>query len=105
MQHLVYLGALVASICGLLVIDYHYKLAFWHDARRTALTMVVTVCVFILWDIVGIAMGIFLKGGSQYMLPFVIAPEFPVEELFFLFLLSFVTLLLYRGLGRWRRIS
>jgi len=104
MQHLAYLGVLLVSICGLIYIDYRYKLAFWHDARRTTLTIIISMCVFILWDITGIIMGIFLKGVSRYMLPFVIAPQFPVEELFFLFLLSFVTLLLYRGLGRWRRI-
>lgn len=104
-QNWFYLFALIISISGLLFIDYRYKLAFWHDARRTALTIAVTIVVFILWDIIGINFGIFFKGDSQYMLPFVLAPEFPVEELFFLFLLSFVTLLLYRGLSRWRRIS
>lgn len=104
-QHWFYLFALLISISGLLFIDYRYKLAFWYDVRRTVWTVAITMFVFILWDIIGITLGIFFKGNSQYMLPFVVAPEFPVEELFFLFLLSFVTLLLYRGISRWRRIS
>lgn len=104
-QRWFYLFVLLFSISGLLFIDYRYKLAFWHDKRRTAWTIGITMLIFILWDIIGITIGIFFKGNSQYILPFVIAPEFPVEELFFLFLLSFVTLLIYRGLSRWQRIS
>ncbi len=103
-QQLFYMFALTISIGLLLSVDYRYKLAFWHDARRTAWTVGVTMLVFVVWDIIGINLGIFYKGDSRYMLPFVIAQEFPVEELLFLFLLSFVTLLLYRGLGRWQRI-
>jgi len=104
-QHWFYLFALLISIGGLLCIDWRYKLAFWHDTRRTALTIAVAIAVFIMWDIIGIRFGIFFKGASQYMLPFVIVPEFPVEELFFLFLLSYTTLLIYRGVSRWRHIS
>ena len=100
-----YLVALVVSIACLLLIDYRYKLAFWHDARRTSLTLACAIAIFIVWDIFGISLGIFFHGGSEYALPFLIAPEFPVEELFFLFLLTFVTLLLYRGGERWQRIS
>lgn len=99
-----YLVALVVSISCLLLIDYRWKLAFWHDARRTALTIGCAMAIFIVWDIIGISLGIFFHGGSHFALPFVIAPEFPIEELFFLFLLTFVTLLLYRGVQRWRHI-
>lgn len=100
-QHWFYLFALLVSISGLLLIDYRYRLAFWHDTRRTVWTIGVTVIIFIVWDIIGIMLGIFFQGNSRYMLPFAIAPEFPIEELFFLFLLSFVTLLIYRGFSRW----
>jgi len=104
-QHWFYLSALLISIAGLLVIDWRYKLAFWHNARRTAWTIAIVMAVFIFWDAIGISLGIFFKGSGEYMLPFELAPEFPIEELFFLFLLAFVTILLYRGLSRWQRIS
>jgi lycopene cyclase domain-containing protein len=96
-----YLLALIVSIAGLAWIDYRWKLAFWYKAKQTAGTIVISIAVFIVWDSIGILLGIFFKGQSQYMLPFSIAPEFPVEELFFLFLLSYVTLLIYRGVQRW----
>jgi lycopene cyclase domain-containing protein len=100
-----YLGGLLISIGGLLILDYRYKLAFWYDAKRTVRTLAIAMVVFLLWDFTAIHLGIFLKGDSPYMLPFELAPHFPLEEIFFLFLLCFVTLLLYRGFGRWRRIS
>jgi lycopene cyclase domain-containing protein len=105
MHHWFYLIALIISISGLVVIDWRYTLAFWHSTRRTALTIAIAMVFFIAWDLLGIGLGIFFKGTGQYMLPFELLPEFPIEELFFLFLLSYVTLLLYRGFGRWQRIS
>jgi lycopene cyclase domain-containing protein len=77
---------------------WRYKLAFFNRPRRTALTVGIAMVVFIIWDLLGIHLNIFFHGGSQYTLPIRIAPEFPIEELFFLFLLSYVTLIFYRFL-------
>lgn len=103
LENFFYLGALSFSIAGLLVLDRRFGLAFWHDSKRTALTLAISMAIFVVWDAIGIGTGIFFKGDSHYMLPFTLAPEFPLEELFFLFLLCFVTLILYRGYGLWRR--
>ncbi len=97
-----YLLLLCVSIGGLLVLDLRYKIAFWHNARRTALTIAAAIIIFATWDFIGIGFGVFFHGNSPYSLPFVLAPEFPLEELFFLFLLSYCTLLVYRGVGAWR---
>jgi lycopene cyclase domain-containing protein len=104
MEQFYYLGALLISIAGLMTIDHRWKLAFWDQPKRTALVLIAGIAVFSIWDFFGISLGIFFKGGAQYMLPFVIFPEFPVEELFFLFLLCYVTLLLFRWSERWQRI-
>ena len=95
-----YLAALMISLCGLAIIDYRLKLAFWHDAKRSAKTIVIAVGVFITWDLLGIGLGIFIHGSSQLALPFEILPEFPIEEILFLVLLCYTTLLLYRGAER-----
>jgi lycopene cyclase domain-containing protein len=97
-----YLIALIISIGGLVLIDRRYKLAFFHDAKRTAATLFVAISLFVIWDIFGIQLGIFFHGGSQLTLPFRLFPEFPLEELFFLFLLTYVTLISYRFLTRKR---
>lgn len=95
-----YLAGLFVSLCGLVTLDWRHRLAFWYDARRSAWTLCIAVIIFIIWDVLGIALGIFFHGGSPWTLPLRIAPEFPIEELFFLILLCYVTLLLYRGLER-----
>jgi lycopene cyclase domain-containing protein len=100
-----YLGFLLFSIFGLAVLDHRFKLAFWYDAARTAKVLTMAIALFIIWDIIGIKAGIFMHGNGPYSLPFRLFPEFPIEELFFLFLLTYVTLLLYRGVHVWRRIS
>ncbi len=92
-----YIAFLSISIVCLMLTDYRYRLAFWFDTRRTAMTLSISMLVFIVWDLIGIAFGVFSKGSSTYMLSWSIVPDFPLEELFFLFLLTYVTLLIYRG--------
>ena len=105
MEQWFYLIALIISIAGLTLIDRRLKLAYWHNAKRTAATIGIGMAVFIVWDFIGIGAGIFFKGSGQYMLPFELLPEFPIEELFFLYLLCYVALLLYRGFSIWRHTS
>ena len=97
-----YLGGLLFGIAGLLIIDRRWKLAFWRDARRTGMTLIVAIAIFVVWDILGISLGIFFHGGSEYALPYRLAPEFPVEELAFLFLLTYSALIVYHGVLLWR---
>jgi lycopene cyclase domain-containing protein len=97
-----YLVALLIGIAGMLTIDHRWKLGFFKDAKRTTFTVVVAMLIFIVWDYFGISLGIFFHGGSQYTLPLRLAPEFPLEELFFLFLLTYSTLIIYHGVQLWR---
>lgn len=99
-----YLTALIVSIAGMATIDWRHKLAYWHNKKRTLVTVGTAMSVFVLWDILGISLGIFLHGSSQLTLPFRLLPEFPIEELFFLLLLCYSTLVIYTGaLKLWPR--
>jgi lycopene cyclase domain-containing protein len=99
-----YLAALILSLCGLAMLDWRFKLAYWENARATVLTLASSVAIFAVWDVAGIRLNIFLHGDSKYALPFTLVSEFPVEEVFFLLLLVYVTLLLWRGSERqWPR--
>lgn len=97
-----YLLALCISISGLLITDHRWKLAFWKDSKRTAVTLICAILIFIVWDFFGISLSIFFHGGSPYALPFRLAPEFPLEEIVFLFLLTYSTLIIYNGVQTWR---
>jgi len=101
-----YFGALIFSICGLLLFDWRWKFVFFNDARRAALTIASGMAIFIIWDLLGIYLGIFFSGRSPFALPFMLVPEFPLEEILFLFLFCYITLLLYEGIQRgYRHLS
>jgi lycopene cyclase domain-containing protein len=100
MIHFTYLMCLVVVILCLLIIDSRYKLAFWYDAKRTTIVLSFSFVLFLIWDCLGIGFGIFLQGTSKYQLPLSLIPQLPIEELFFLFLLCYITLILYRGVGK-----
>lgn len=91
-----YLIALLVILGCLVLIDYRYKLAFFHNAKRAGLTLGIAIWLFTVWDIFGIRMGIFFKGDSPYSLPIHIIPEFPIEEIFFLGVLTYSALIIYR---------
>ena len=91
-----YLLGLTIAISGLGLIDRAYKLAFFHDFKRTAATLGIAIALFAVWDILGINLGIFFHAGSEFTLPLRLIPEFPLEELFFLMLLTYVSLIVYR---------
>ena len=57
--------------------------------------MAIGVAFFILWDVAGIALGIFFRGASPFLSGWQLAPELPIEELFFLIVLCYTTLLVF----------
>ena len=100
MTGLAYLGALLLSLGGLALLDRRFRLAFWHDPRRAAWTVGIGVVAFLLWDVAGLLLGIFARGESPHMTGILLAPELPVEEVFFLTLLCYVALLAWRWFDR-----
>ncbi|HTK39422.1 MAG TPA: lycopene cyclase domain-containing protein [Patescibacteria group bacterium] len=91
-----YLIALIGGLLAMGVIDWRQHLALFYDRNRTVLTLMVGVGLFILWDALGIRLGIFFSGHSAYMSGIYLAAEFPIEELFFLLFLCYFSLILYR---------
>lgn len=102
-MRMLYLLSLLAAIGSFLAIDRRWKLAFFAQARRTMLTIALAMPLFIAWDLLGVGLGIFFEGGSPYMTGVFLLPHFPLEELFFLFLLTYMPLVLYRWGETWRR--
>lgn len=99
-----YLAVLVGALLCLGVIDRRYKLALFFNAQQTASVLAMGVFLFLIWDIAGVGLGIFYIGDTNYLTGLLIFPEVPVEELFFLLLLNYNALLLWRGgLRAWPR--
>ena len=97
---LLYLLALLVSLAGMVVLDRRFSLFFWRDARRAAIVLIAGLVFFLVWDLPGVGGGIFFRGETAFMTGLQVAPEIPVEEVFFLALLCYLTMNLY---GFWSR--
>ena len=95
-----YLAALIASLIGLVLLDHRFKLVFFRDWLAGTVALVTGVAFFLVWDLFGIANGIFFRGESQGLTGLMIAPELPLEEVFFLTLLCYTTLEVFLALGK-----
>ncbi|MDN4595792.1 lycopene cyclase domain-containing protein [Leifsonia virtsii] len=102
---LLYLACLLLSLGAMVLLDARFRLVFWRDARRATIVLAVGLVFFLAWDAAGIALGVFARGGSPYMTGVEVAPELPLEEIFFLLFLCYLTLVLIFGgravLDRW----
>lgn len=102
-----YLAALAIALTGMVLLDRRFRLFFWRDWRRAAIVLPLGVAFFLIWDVAGIALGIFFRGQTDFMTGMLVAPELPLEEVFFLTLLSYNTMNAYTAAsdwigGRWR---
>lgn len=97
---LTYLAALAVSLLGMVVLDRRFTLFFWADARRAAVVLAAGVGTFLLWDLLGIGLGVFFRGQTPYMTGLLLAPELPVEEVLFLTLLCYLTMNVFAGVSR-----
>ncbi|WP_369415228.1 lycopene cyclase domain-containing protein [Corynebacterium lemuris] len=92
-----YLAILLFLLVCMALCDWRWKLSFFLHPRRTAVLSVVVVAAFLAWDGLGIVTGTFFRGDTPYMTGVLLAPELPLEELFFLFFLTYLTINLTSG--------
>ncbi len=90
-----YLAGLIFSIIGLGLFDWKFKLGFSTNKKAALLATLLPLIFFLVWDGAGIALGIFFRGATIHLTGFLIAPELPLEEMFFLFLLNYTTLTIF----------
>jgi lycopene cyclase domain-containing protein len=100
---ILYLVALAIALTGMVMLDRRFALFFWKDARRASFVLVVGVLFFLVWDVAGIGLGIFFRGETNFMTGIQIAPELPLEEVFFLILLCYLTMNAYAAAGNLAR--
>ena len=86
----------------------HFGVSFSWSLRRSSSSLaargddlVIGVGFFLVWDAAGIGLGIFFRGDPSLLVGVQLAPELPLEELFFLTLLCYLTRNTYGALTRW----
>lgn len=92
-----YLTALLLSLGAMALLDWQFKLFFWRSPGRAWLVMIAGLVFFLAWDLCGIGLGIFRRGETSFMTGLHLAPELPIEELFFLAFLCYLTINLTNG--------
>jgi lycopene cyclase domain-containing protein len=97
---ILYLVVLVAALGSMTLLDRRLALFFWRDAWRATVVTAIGLVFFVVWDLAGIALGIFERGASPISTGVLVAPELPIEELFFLVFLCYLTMILIMGARR-----
>jgi lycopene cyclase domain-containing protein len=98
---LVYLLSTLAGLACLVLLDRRYRLFLWRKPGAAALVLLIGVGFFLLWDTAGIRLNIFHRGETPIMTGLLLAPELPLEELFFLIFLCYITMILFTLILAW----
>ena len=99
-MNFLYLAALLVALTGMVMLDRRFTLFFWQDARRATLVLTAGIVFFLVWDLTSIDAGVFFRGSGQLMTVIQLAPELPLEEVFFLTLLCYMTMNVVVAVGR-----
>jgi lycopene cyclase domain-containing protein len=97
---ILYLATLLVGIACMLLLDFRFRLFFWRHPAAAAVVTIVGVAFLLVWDLAGIALGIFLRGDGTIATGILLAPELPIEEPVFLIFLVLCTMVLYTGAAR-----
>lgn len=95
-----YLALLLVTLGCMLLLDRRFRLFFWRDAMSASVVTVIGFAFFLVWDVAGIAGGIFFRGEATVATGIIIAPELPIEEPVFLLFLVVCTMVVYTGAVR-----
>lgn len=99
----IYLAGILFGLAGIATIDFKYRLALFTQTKRTLATLAIADLFFLAWDLNGIGLGIFWEGSRSYLIGIDLFAQVPVEEPFFLLLLSYLLLVSYLGFGGSRK--
>ncbi len=95
-----YLAALLVSLAGMALLDARHRLFVWRRPRRALVVLAVGVVLFLCWDVVAIAAGIFQRGRGGALLGVEVAPHLPVEELVFVTFFCYLTMVVFTAVHR-----
>ncbi|WP_457100270.1 lycopene cyclase domain-containing protein [Microbacterium sp. P5_E9] len=95
-----YLLVLALSVTGVVLVDWRLRLALPIAPGRTLAAVGIGTAFFLVWDALGIAAGVFVKGDSALLIGVDLAPQLPLEEPLFLAFLSYLALVVWAGAVR-----
>ena len=100
MTQLAYLGTLVLGSGCMALMDHRWRLVLWADVRRALVVVGAGLVLFLAWDVAALRLGLYHRGESTAMTGIEVAPNLPLEEIFFILFLCYLTLVLHRLVHR-----
>jgi lycopene cyclase domain-containing protein len=100
MMQLAYLGTLALGSGCMALMDRRWRLVLWADARRALLVIGAGLVLFLAWDVAALRLGLYHRGESAGMTGVEVAPNLPLEEIFFILFLCYLTLVMHRLVHR-----
>lgn len=100
MTQLVYLGTLALGSACMALVDHRWQLVLWADVRRALVVLGAGLVLFLAWDVAALELGLYRRGESAAMTGIEVAPNLPLEEIFFILFLCYLTMVLHRLVHR-----
>ena len=96
MLRAVYLLCVLVPTVAMGLVDRRWRLFLFRRPRRALVVLGVGTVLFLAWDLVAIGTGMYHRGESPAMTGVELAPELPLEELFFVVFLCYFTMVLHQ---------
>ena len=96
MMHPLYLGAILLSAAGVLFLNIQFRTGV--VSRQLVRTVLITVPIFLVFDLIGSARGWFYSNPHLNLL--ILSPGIPIEEPVLLAFLTLVSVSLLQGARR-----
>ncbi|MGI8433896.1 MAG: lycopene cyclase domain-containing protein [Nocardioidaceae bacterium] len=100
MTHSVYLATLLVAIGCMALVDRRWHLVAWASPGRAAAVLAMGMGLFLGWDLAALHLGFYRRGESAVMTGVQVASGLPLEEVFFVFFLCYLSLVLHRLVAR-----
>ena len=100
MTQLAYLATLALGSGCMGLVDRRWRLVLWSDAPRALAVIGAGLVLFLAWDVTALRLGLYHRGESAGMTGVEVAPDLPLEEIFFILFLCYLTLVLHRLVHR-----
>lgn len=86
-----YLASVVGAGFCIGLVDHRWRLFLFRWPRRALIVLAIGFVFFLVWDLVAIQLEVYSRGESPAMTGIEVARELPLEELFFIAFLCYVT--------------
>ncbi len=96
MTHFLYLVTLLIAIGCMALVDRRWHLVVWADPGRAAVVLAIAMGLFLAWDLTALHLGFYRRGESPVMTGVQVVRGLPLEEVFFVFFLCYLSLVLHR---------